>query len=285
MQRFFLAGNPQQQQKQGSWQAKQEAQHERYQGVNIFQVFDTQVLAQALNVNPDTAKKLQNEDDKRGNIIRVKGDFHALIPKRQQVQEERGYMNSGENGLEETICTWEIKDNLAKPERADIYTARGGTISTANRYNLPLLKRLQLSAGRGFLHPNAMVVPHWNINAHSISYFAKGSARVQVVGYSRTPVFDGEVKEGQLLIIPQNFAHFKQAGNQGCEWYTLKTNEDAKISPVAGRTSVMRAIPEDVLINAFQFTREEARRVKYSSQAVTILPPRSEQKSIPMSIV
>ncbi|KAK3010547.1 hypothetical protein RJ639_011158 [Escallonia herrerae] len=70
-----------------------------------------------------------------------------------------------------------IKENIANPEHADVYSARGGRISTINSLNLPILRKLQLSAERGVLYRNAMVAPHWNVNAHSVMFVTGGSAR------------------------------------------------------------------------------------------------------------
>ncbi|CDO99985.1 unnamed protein product [Coffea canephora] len=257
---FFLAGNPKQQEEEGGiWQGKQSQQQQHYQGYIIFQGFEVQILAQAFGISQETARKLQNENDWRGDVVRVKNELHAA------------------NGLEGTICTMRVRENLANPERADVYTARGGSISSLNSMNLPILKYLQLSAGRGFLRPNAMVAPHWNINAHNISYISRGNGRVQIVGSSRRSVYDGEVRQGQLLIIPQNFAHVKIAGTEGLEWFNVKTNDNAKTSPLAGKRSVIRAMPEDVLINSYQLSRVEARRIKYNRKEVTILSPQFSQ--------
>ncbi|KAI8006416.1 hypothetical protein LOK49_LG07G01662 [Camellia lanceoleosa] len=153
-----------------------------------------------------------------------------------------------------------IRENIADPERADVYTAQGGRISTLNSHNLPILRNLQLSGERGVLCRNGMFAPHWNMNAHSIMHVTRGSGRIQIVGNSNRPAFDGQVRQGQLLIIPQNFAIVKQAGDEGLEWISVKTNDKAMISPLSGRTSVIRAMPVDVLAHAYQISRDEARR-------------------------
>lgn len=131
-----------------------------------------------------------------------------------------------------------------------------------------------------------MVAPHYNINAHSVIYVIRGNGRLQIVGNSNRPAFDGEVREGQLLVVPQNFAVVKQAGNQGLEWVSFKTNDQAMVSPLAGKTSVLRAMPEEVLMNAYQLSRDEARRLKFNRQEVTILSPRfSSSRTAAWSIV
>lgn len=97
-------------------------------------------------------------------------------------------------------------------------------------------------------------------------YVTRGRGRVQIVGSSNDrPVFDGDVREGQLLVIPQNYAVVKLAGDEGLEWFSVQTNDLAKTSPLSGRTSVIRAIPVDILANAYRISREEARRVKFNS--------------------
>lgn len=79
-----------------------------------------------------------------------------------------------------------------------------------------------------------MLSPQWNMNAHEIIYCIRGSAQVQVAGSSSNNnrlVFDGMLKEGQLLVIPQNFAFLTKAGEEGFEWITFMTSENAMASP------------------------------------------------------
>jgi len=56
------------------------------------------------------------------------------------------------NGMEETICSVRLRENLEDPERADVYTVRGGRIRTLTSFDLPILRHLQLSAKRGYLY-------------------------------------------------------------------------------------------------------------------------------------
>jgi hypothetical protein len=112
--------------------------------------------------------------------------------------------------------------------------------------------------------------PYWNINAHSIMYITGGNGRIQIVGDNGQAVFDGQVRKGQVVTAPQNFAVVMKAGSQGLEWVSFKTNDNAQISQLAGRISVIRAIPEDVLANAFQISREDARRLKNNREEVSV---------------
>jgi hypothetical protein len=60
--------------------------------------------------------------------------------------EQKRSKGERENGLEETICSAKIRENIARPERADLYNPRAGRISTVNSLTLPILRRLRLSA-------------------------------------------------------------------------------------------------------------------------------------------
>lgn len=119
---------------------------------------------------------------------------------------------------------------------------------------------------------NAIMAPHWNVNAHSAIYITRGSGRFQVVGHNGKSVFDGEVREGQMIIVPQNFVVIKKANDEeGLEWISFKTNDNAVMSPLAGRLSALRALPEEVLMNSYDISREDARKLKYRREESRVL--------------
>ncbi|CAI0558963.1 unnamed protein product [Linum tenue] len=245
---------------------------------NIFQGFDEQFLAEAFNVDTDLARRMKNENDNRGVIVRVEDRLQFLTP--EFSEEERSEYQRGRpaNGVEETFCSARLKQNINDPSRADVYNPRAGRITSVNSHNLPILRSLRLSAQKGHLYQNAIMAPHWNINAHSICYFTRGTGRVQIVDENGRSVFDGEVREGQILTAPHNFAVVKRAGGEGLEWVAFKTNDQAKISQLAGRVSSMRAFPEEVIANSFQVSREEARRLKFNRDEVTLFSPGSRSQ-------
>ncbi|KAJ7977241.1 11S seed storage globulin [Quillaja saponaria] len=125
---------------------------------------------------------------------------------------------------------------------------------------------------------NALFLPHWHINAHSILHVLRGSARIQVVDHNGNNVFDEELREDQVLTIPQNFAVGAQAGNDGFEYISFKTNDHAIVNTLAGRTSVIRALPEDVIANSYQISNGDARNLKYGRQESLLAPSRSESQ-------
>lgn len=118
------------------------------------------------------------------------------------------------------------------------------------------------------------MAPYWNLNAHSIIYIIRGTGRIQVVGDTGNSVFDDEVRERQMIVVPQNFAIMKKAGDQGLEYIAFKTNDQAITSALAGRLSAIRAMPEEVLMNSYQISRQEARSLKYNREETCVFAGR-----------
>ncbi|XP_057795664.1 11S globulin subunit beta-like [Salvia miltiorrhiza] len=117
---------------------------------------------------------------------------------------------------------------------------------------------------------NAIFSPHWYANAHSLIYVTRGASRVQIVNHRGHAVFDGQLREGQVVVVPQNFTVVKQAGEEGFEWVAFNTNDNAIINTLSGRTSAIRGLPVDVVANAYQVSREEAERLKFSRRETVI---------------
>ncbi|KAI5554332.1 hypothetical protein BDE02_19G004300 [Populus trichocarpa] len=289
---FFLAGNPRQesQSQRSSYQRGQyegqrgrqdegeswREQHERSR--NVFSGFNEQILAEAFNIDTKLARRMQNENDNRGIIVRAQHELQVISPRQSQEEEERQQESRRstrrrheDNGVEETFCTARLKLNINDPEDADVFNPRAGRLTTVNSLNLPILRHVQLSAERGVLYANALMSPHWNINAHSIMYITGGNGRIQIVGDNGQAVFDGQVRKGQVVTAPQNFAVVMKAGSQGLEWVSFKTNDNAQISQLAGRVSTIRALPDEVVANSFQISREDARRLKNNRDEVSVL--------------
>ncbi|KAI8574399.1 hypothetical protein RHMOL_Rhmol01G0350400 [Rhododendron molle] len=278
--KFFLAGNPQQQ-GQGQQQQQRES-YRRHQGQeqnfgNVLSGFDTEVLAEAFGVDRETARKLQGQDDDRGHIIKVEGDLQVLRPsmsREEQEEQERGReYGRRANGLEETICSARLVENINDPSRADIFNPRAGRLTTVNSFNLPILNFIRLSAEKGVLYRNALMPPHFK-NAHCVLYATRGEAQMQIVDQRGQAVFNDRIREGQLVVVPHNFVVSKQAGDEGFEWVAMKTHENAKYTALAGHTSVLRAMPVDVLANAYQISRDEAMRLKMSREETMLMEPR-----------
>lgn len=116
-------------------------------GKNAFSGLDPNIIAEAFKIDIETARKLQNQKDNRGNIVRAKGPLHFISsPSRQWKQDGNG------NGIEETYCTARLHENIDDPERSDFFSTRAGRISTLNSFNLPVLSLVRLNAIRGVLY-------------------------------------------------------------------------------------------------------------------------------------
>ncbi|KAI3742681.1 hypothetical protein L1987_60374 [Smallanthus sonchifolius] len=298
--RFFLAGNPQaqSQQQQGRRQSQQQQQGcPRIQGRgqgrhfqnsgNIFDGFNVEYIAEAFNVDRETAEKLQGQRDQTGHIVNVQQGLQIIRPQqtqqqqsrrfdpRQEQQQHQGRRGSGgwSNGFEETFCSLKLKENIENPSHADLVNPQAGKIANLNSFKFPILKHLQLSAERGELQRNAIQSPHWTINAHNLLYVTEGTLRVQIVNNEGNSVFDNELREGQVVVIPQNFAVIKRAGEQGARWVSFKTNDNAMIANLAGRVSAISSLPVDVVANSYQLSRDDAQKLKFSQRETVLFNP------------
>ncbi|GMY27129.1 legumin B-like [Fagus crenata] len=249
---FYLAGNPQEQGDESRRQSRRSQGDEsrRRQGQGQSQ----------------RGQKLQGFNDGRGRIVEAQDELRLISPESQDDEGEERRQQGRDNGIEETLCTLRLKYNIGDPESADIYNPRAGRITSLNSHTFPVLRRLQLSAERGFLYQNAFVAPFYNLNSNSLVYGLRGNGRIQVVNDNGDNVFDGELREGQALIVPQNFVEVKKAGDEGFEWVAFKTNDNAIVNPLAGQNSFIQALPLDVLANSFNLNREEAQRLKNNRQ-------------------
>ncbi|KAG7026167.1 hypothetical protein SDJN02_12666, partial [Cucurbita argyrosperma subsp. argyrosperma] len=282
LRKFYLAGRPEQVERGvEEWERSSRKGSSGEKSGNLFSGFADEFLEEAFQIDGGLVRKLKGEDDERDRIVQVDEDFEVLLPEKDEEERSRGrYIESeseSENGLEETICTLRLKHNIGRSERADVFNPRGGRISTANYHTLPVLRQVRLSAERGVLYSNAMVAPHYTVNSHSVMYATRGSARVQVVDNFGQSVFDGEVQEGQVLMIPQNFVVIKRASDRGFEWIAFKTNDNAITNLLAGRVSQMRMLPLGVLSNMYRISREEAQRLKYGQQEMRVFSPGRSQ--------
>ncbi|KVH94293.1 11-S seed storage protein, conserved site-containing protein [Cynara cardunculus var. scolymus] len=142
------------------------------------------------------------------------------------------------NGFEETICSAKLTSNIDDPSRADFYNPQAGRCTQLNSYKFPILQ--------------------WVVNNQGQS------------------VFNEQVREGQLVVVPQNFAVAKQAGQEGCKWISFRTNDNAMINTLAGHNSAIRAMPVDVIANSYQMSKEQASNLKFNRKETVMFNPRSQ---------
>lgn len=118
---------------------------------------------------------------------------------------------------------------------------------------------------------NAMLSPDWSMHGHTIVYVTRGDAQIQVVDHSGKALMNDRVNQGDMFVVPQYIASTAQAGNDGFEWLAFKTSGWPMRNPVAGYTSVIRAMPIQVLTNAYQMSPNEAHALKMNRGSQTFL--------------
>lgn len=134
-------------------------------------------MSDALGVDKELVRRIQNPEDKRGEIVRVERGLQVLQPSRrseqlqqqEQEREERGESERrGEcvsNGLDEAYCTMKIRQNIGDAMLADLYNPRAGRITSLNSQKLPILRFIQMSAERGQLRRVRYMISFTNNNS------------------------------------------------------------------------------------------------------------------------
>ena len=110
----------------------------------------------------------------------------------------------------------------------------------------------------------ALYTPHWLINSHGIVYVTRGEAQVQIVDHSGQSIMNDRVKQGNMFVVPQYYAASMKAGRDGIEWLTFRTTGSPMRSPVAGYTSIFRAMPLQIITNSYQIAPSQAQDLKYN---------------------
>ncbi|KAG4396334.1 hypothetical protein AAZX31_19G150900 [Glycine max] len=302
--RFYLAGNQEQeflqyqpQKQQGGTQSQKgkRQQEEENEGGSILSGFAPEFLEHAFVVDRQIVRKLQgeNEEEEKGAIVTVKGGLSVISPPTEEQQQrpeeeekpdcdekDKHCQSQSRNGIDETICTMRLRHNIGQTSSPDIFNPQAGSITTATSLDFPALSWLKLSAQFGSLRKNAMFVPHYNLNANSIIYALNGRALVQVVNCNGERVFDGELQEGQVLIVPQNFAVAARSQSDNFEYVSFKTNDRPSIGNLAGANSLLNALPEEVIQQTFNLRRQQARQVKNNNPFSFLVPPKESQRRV-----
>nr|CAA64790.1 legumin [Cryptomeria japonica]prf//2209280A legumin:ISOTYPE=31 [Cryptomeria japonica] len=277
---FFLAGSSATRERR-----ERQGEGQRYGG-NVLAGFDPNMLAEALGVRRQVVIDIQENNRESGLIVRVNEPlrprpgrgapqfFNTFVEDSEE--DEREGVNPG--GLHQFYCNMRLRHNADRPDDADVFVRDGGRLNTVNRFKLPALTHLNLAAERGVLRPGAMFAPSW-VACHAILYATRGDARIQVVENRGRRVFDGRVQEGQFLVIPQFYAVMKRAGDQGFDWITFTTCHSPIRSSFTGRNSVLKAMPQEVVMNAYNISMREAHELRWNREhEFLILPPRGSRR-------
>ncbi|CAA0841973.1 12S seed storage protein CRA1, partial [Striga hermonthica] len=103
-------------------------------------------------------------------------------------------------------------------------------------YVVQILQEVRLSSLSmwvlNLIYKKAGMEPHWFVKAHSFPYVIRGASRMQIVNHRSWVALDSEVRGGQAVVVPQNFAPawVERASEQGCEWVEFNTNEQTMMN-------------------------------------------------------
>ncbi|XP_028758269.1 conglutin alpha 1-like [Neltuma alba] len=272
----------------GRREGEQEGQEQEQQGRgNVIGGFGSDMVKHAFNADDDeTVENLRGQDDQReGNIIRVEGGLKLSIFKptvsEQQGEEEEDLEDEqgggSENGLEETLCSLRLKQNIGKTTSPDMYHPQAGSLRTVNSLDLSVLKMMGLSAEFGSLHNGAIYVPHYTLNAHSIVCAVEGRANIQVVDSNGNTVSNQELSAGQVMAVPQNFAVAIRSQSEHFLWVAFKTNHLAMVATLPGQ---IQAWPEEVVERVYRLSGGQARNLKNNSPLLFLVPPRQSTRAV-----
>ncbi|KAI4326561.1 hypothetical protein MLD38_031864 [Melastoma candidum] len=263
----------------------------RFNYRNIFQGFDEHMLAESYGVSPDLIRRMQSQNTDRGIMIQVRERMRVVAPEQDdeefELEEEERFrrrrFNSEEdeaaarNGFEETFCTMKVRQNIEVRREAEVHSRQAGKLNLVNMHKMPILQYIDMSAERGRLNPRALYTPHWSITDHRLVYVLRGNAHVQITDNNGENIFDERVNEGEMFVIPQFYTTVARASNEGFEWVSFKTSGQPMKSPLAGYTSVLRALPIEVIENAYEMSPREAMEVKFNRDHQTFLLSPSQQ--------
>uniref|UniRef100_A0A0E0CK40 Cupin type-1 domain-containing protein n=1 Tax=Oryza meridionalis TaxID=40149 RepID=A0A0E0CK40_9ORYZ len=159
------------------------------------------------------------------------------------------------------MCAFKLRKNINNAQSTDIFNPRGGRITRANSQNFPVLNIIQMSAMRTVLQSNALLTPHWTVNAHTVMYVTAGQGRIQVVDHRGRTVFNVKARQ------------------EGFSWVSFKTSHNAIDNQIAGKRSILRALPVDVVAKAYLLSREESRSLKFNrGDEMAVFSPRPHQQ-------
>ncbi|XP_065875540.1 11S globulin seed storage protein Ana o 2.0101-like [Euphorbia lathyris] len=226
----------------------------------------------AFNINNELATKLQRKIGRTHNTICVtESELHLSnspttqpYPKHDQ-RERKGSYNVNEESFCDINTTRIVK--ISDPSRADLFVPEVGHFTTIDVHQLAIHESSQLSIS---YNKDVMRLSHWE-NGYSIFYVVKGEGHIQVVNDSGKNVFDDIIKEGQLLTVPHSFLIAEQSKTDMFEYVTFKTNANPITSELSGRNSVINYLPLEVLENAFNINKEEAKMVKLGTKETSLV--------------
>ena len=150
-----------------------------------------------------------------------------------------------------------------------------GTINSLTGKDFPMVVEMGLSARFVRLECEAILAPSYVADGSiQVIYVAKGSGRIRVVGSDGNPSFDGEVGDGELMVVPRFFGVTVITDEGGMELFLIINTSKPVYEQLAGKASVWKALSPVVLQSALNISPqlEQLFRSK-NNQTLMIIPP------------
>ncbi|ONK70717.1 uncharacterized protein A4U43_C04F790 [Asparagus officinalis] len=232
-------------------------------------------MAEAIGILVDLMRKIQRKEE-RGVLVNVEEEMRTIVPdEEQEGRDVRVNKEMGNNGNETNgeFCSIRLLQAIDRIGDADVFSKKAGWLNKITEDKLPLLRLVDLSAEKGSLQPNAFLVPHWSVNAHSIIYVTQGEGHLQVVDNQGRGVFNVNIKQGQLTVVPQYYACMIRAGSSGINWVTFMTSSQPMRTPIVGRLSTFTALPLQPMANSYRIPITQALELKFNRDHDEMLFP------------
>uniref|UniRef100_A0A0C9RGQ2 TSA: Wollemia nobilis Ref_Wollemi_Transcript_26035_1627 transcribed RNA sequence n=1 Tax=Wollemia nobilis TaxID=56998 RepID=A0A0C9RGQ2_9CONI len=226
----------------------------------LFHGFSKEFVSRAWDLNVDEVDHLLGSQSGTG-IIKLKEGTSMPAPEAPH--------NGGGDKLRLVFNCEEAK--------LDVDVKNGGRVVVLTNDYLPILGDIGLGADLVKIDAHAMCSPGFSSDsAFQVTYIARGSGRVQVVGIDGERVLETELKAGCLFIVPRFHVVSKIAGDEGMEWFSIITKANPVFCNLAGRTSVWKALSKEIIAASFNVDEktEEMVRSKRSQEAVFFPPPK-----------
>ncbi|XP_028753260.1 cocosin 1-like [Neltuma alba] len=189
--------------------------------------FSTEVITKAYNLTNEEANKL-TKSQQGSMILKLQEGLHK-IPEPQMDKTKQMVYNI----------------DSAKPDHG--IKNNGGLVTTVTDLDLPFVVEVGLHVIRVKLEPNATKAPlYLTIPSTQLIYVARGSGKIEIVGFNGKLVLDSKVEAGQLIVVPKFFVSAQIAGEVGMEFYSIVTAKRPMFEELAGKSSIWEAMSHQV---------------------------------------
>jgi len=164
--------------------------------------FSTELTSKVYDLDKDEVQKLTKSQT---GVLIVKLDESQTVPEPQMDMTKKLVYNI------DAACAQNVVDNA-------------GLVQTLTEKEFPFIGKVGLSVIRVKLEPGAIKAPSYPAaTVIQLIYIARGSGKIEIVGFDGKHSLDTQVKAGDLLVVPQFYVAAQIAGEEGMECYSIVT--------------------------------------------------------------